>query len=330
MIRLCVNIYLILITSCIWSQDRSIIINNILSLQDQEQYRQSIEEIDNLLQSYGEETVDSIYALATHKKAVAYYYLGQEEEAISYWKKAINYRETLFPSGHMDIIKGLRNIANSYQNLDQLYLARSFYDQSLSQHLKKEIKDDKLLARTYAELGYVYTRLGDFGIAKDYLILAEGLYKQEFQEEPWELGLLYEYMYDNYVLQEDHIQMNNYAQKSIDLYSSFDELYDEDYIGLANAYNNMGIFHDLTTDHRQALEYYRQSLEINLTFGDQRLPEIADNYTNIAVAYNELGDYDKATNAIHKAIEKSKALNDRIRISSDFENLAEIQINKQL
>jgi len=149
MIRLCVSIFSILIGLTVSSQSPLSQWNEIIQYIDNENFEESIISINKLLDSYHNSNLapDSLYALAIHKKGVANYYLDSEEEAISSWKEALSLRQTLYSPNHLDIIKGHRNIATSYLNIDQLYLSKQHYQMSLDLHNSRNEKDDILFSR---------------------------------------------------------------------------------------------------------------------------------------------------------------------------------------
>lgn len=256
---------------------------------------------------------DSLLALAYHKLGVAVY-LGDydDEKAIDFWTKALVIRRTIFPNNHIDIVKGLKNIGNSYINLDNLELAKESLEKSLQLQLSRSNTDSIALAETYSELGYIFTSTEDLNKAEIYLNSAKIIYEKLFSDEPWELFYIYQNLYEFYAKRKDFQQMAYYPKQLIHLYENITDKYDEDYWNIADSYFKLGKTYELKDSLGLAIDYYSQALTLNLKFVNDRKKNIEDNYTNLSFIYRKQGDFQKALESIDLANQLVEEQNDPI------------------
>ena len=269
-------------------------------------------------------TQDSITALAFHKLAVSHYYIEEDRKAITFWQKAIGIRENLLSSNLSDIIKGYRNIGTTYVNLEEYQNAKEYLQKALDLLISQEEQNQVLLALTYAELGHTLSVLGDLGQSETYLLAAKELYESVFAEEPWEICLIYSYLYEHYHLLQNKDLAVAYPQRIIDLISNYDELYFEDSITLADAYNNLSNGQQLSSNWDGSIISLNQSINLNKAIGKNRLRELAINYSNLSISYYKKKLNNKAKEYINRSIEINNSNNDVISLAGDHINKADI------
>lgn len=250
---------------------------------------------------------DSIQALAYHKLGVSYYYLDAYEKAISSFKTALAIRRQLFPETHSDIIKGLHNIGDCYYLNQEAEPALQFLHESLALQLGKPQKDSAQLALTYKVLGITYSSLGNVKKSEEYLLAAESYYKILYQEEPWKLANIYLDMADLYIRREEANATIKYAEKALREYQSLEEKYDEDWLGMAKAYNNLALGYELKDAVNEAIANYQNAIRINEKYESSPQKELLKNYNNIAYAYRKAGNYQAALQFINKALQAVEA-----------------------
>jgi CHAT domain-containing protein/Tfp pilus assembly protein PilF len=81
---------------------------------------------------------------------------------------------------------------------------------------------------------------------------------------------------------------------------------------IARVYNNLGLLVQGQGNARQALEYYRLSLDLKVDDGGRGTQDIANTLNNIGGLYSDLGDYDQALTHYRKAL----ALLEKLRLGS--------------
>jgi len=250
------------------------------------------------------QAADSLLALAHHKLGVAHYYLDDYLEAVAHFDTALHIRQRIFPETHPDIIKGLHNIGDSYQLAGQYDQALEYLQSSLNLHQQAPERQLEQLARTYRVLGTTYDQMGNVQQAEKYLFAGLQYYEQLYAEEPWNLAGIYLDLAVFHLQQRRGQAVVQYAQKAR---KQFDQIadaekYDEDWIGLAKAYNNEALGHELQKSYDRAIESYRKALQINQRFGQEQQLEIAKIYNNLAYVYRNDGRPKQGLEPIEKAI----------------------------
>ncbi len=89
--------------------------------------------------------------------------------------------------------------------------------------------------------------------------------------------------------------------------------------GLANALNNEGYFWDTKGNLKEALEYYKKSLEIRESLKDY--PGIAQSYNNIATLYQSNGDIPKAIEFFNLSLSIRIRMKDKEGMANSYLNL---------
>lgn len=294
-----------------------------ISYQKLKQHQKAIDLLKPLLsESLADQ--DSITALAHHKLAVSHYYLLQDDQAIHSWQEAIDIRELILPANHDDIIKGYRNIGTTYLNLEDYGEAKRSLSKALDLLLSRKDKDDVLIAKTYAELGHTLSVLGDYGQAEVYLLEAESLYESLFQDEPWEISLIYSYQYEYYHGIGNLTKSILYPQKIINLVTTFDELYQEDSLSLADAYNNLSNGYQLSGMWDKSIHSLNKSIALNESLGQDRSTQLATNYSNLSIAYLNTNEIDLAHQAVDQAININQKNEDPLSLSVNYINKSDV------
>jgi len=282
-----------------------------------------------IAQSEGKSVLDSIKALAYHKLAVAHYYAFEDDEAaIQFWQKALDIREDIFPTDHFDIIKGYRNIGTSLFNLKRYDQSNEYLKKSLDLHLSKNSVDSVLLGRTYKDLAYTALDQEDFNKAFGYLNGAKKLYEDIFQNEPWELVDIYESLFDFYQKNENGDKMFFYSKRIIDSYEGIEDLYEEDSIYIAGAYNNLGLALEKNNEYERSISSYLRSIQLYKENNKNRDAELGMVYANVALPLLSLRKYDDALSNIEQAISLAKNSGDNPFMAKCIDNKAEILLSK--
>ena len=97
-------------------------------------------------------------------------------------------------------------------------------------------------------------------------------------------------------------------------------------LGIATALNNIAIILMNKGEYDEALEKYRQSMEIKKKLGDQR--GIAQTLHNIAIIHQDKGEYDEALEKYRQSMEINEKLGDQRGIAQTLHNIAMIHQDK--
>lgn len=92
--------------------------------------------------------------------------------------------------------------------------------------------------------------------------------------------------------------------------------------GIARSYNLIGIIYYYLENYELSLEYYNKALEINEKQQDQKW--IAGNSNNVGMIYEIMGDYSKALEYYFKALETNIELNNEAWLANNYGNIGSL------
>jgi len=269
--------------------------------------------------------VDSdILALAYHKKGVSHYTIDEYEKSVEFYQKALDIRSKIYKKNHLEIIRGNRNIGVSYYQLENYKQAGLFLDKALKTQLSHKEKDTTLLASTHLNLGLVFAQKEDFKKAEEQLLQALSLYKILYEDEPWEIALIHIDLFLFYRRSNIIPKMIFHSQAALSIYDAIEDKYDEDWWGMANNYNNLGISYELKIEFEKAIAFYNKSIDINKKMGKERLSYLADNYNNISGVYQQKKDFSTSLSYLNKASTIFESLNDNEAIADSRRNIGKV------
>ena len=217
--------------------------------------------------------------IAYNLLGVAYYELGDFNQAIEYHKQ------------HLSIAKELGDRAgegSAYNNLGSAYYKLGDFNQAIEyqkQHLSiaKELGDRVGEGSAYNILGFASYKLGDFNQAieysKQHLSIAEQLGDRE--------GIAYNNLGSAYHRLGDFNQAIEYHKQHLSIAKQLG-----DRAGEGSAYSNLGSVYYKLGDFNKAIEYHKQHLSIAEQLRDREGEEVA--YNNLGSAYHGLGDFNQA------------------------------------
>lgn len=272
---------------------------------------------------------DSLKAKIYHKLGVSQYYLYEDQAAIESWKESLEIRKKILSKSDISLLKNYRNLGNAYINTHQLELAKEQFQIAWQFNPKNSLADSILLCETFKELGYIFSKQKDLINAETYLKIAVDLGQNIYQERPWELADIHNLLviiYDEYSLPEKMIE---HAEKGILIYENLESKYEEDYIGLAHFYNNLGVAYDYKEAFSKAIDYYEKSLAINQKYLKNKSNSIARNYNNLAVLYNKIGRKKLASTYLDKAIQLGNKDNDKTILAANYNTKGEIYLQQK-
>ena len=113
-------------------------------------------------------------------------------------------------------------------------------------------------------------------------------------------------------------------EQSIDyLFQSLKIMEDlKDQAGIARCYNLIGIIYYYLTNYDLSLEYYNKALKINREQNDVKW--IAGNYNNVGMIYKEKGDYNKALMYYKRALKMSQVQSNKNWVANNYGNIGSL------
>ncbi len=230
---------------------------------------------------------------------------GSVDLSISYLKQAMALRKDLFGERHPDV-------ALSYNDLGEVYLAKGDLDQAISYHeqalaLLKELFGERHpnVAASYNNLGLVYRAKGDLDQAISYHEQALALLKELFGERHPDVAASYNNLGTVYWAKGDLDQAISYHEHALALKK---ELFGERHPDVAMSYGNLGLVYEAKGDLDQAISYHEQALALLKELFGERHPHVAASYNNLGTVYRAKGDLDQAISYHKQALALSKEL----------------------
>jgi tetratricopeptide (TPR) repeat protein len=92
--------------------------------------------------------------------------------------------------------------------------------------------------------------------------------------------------------------------------------------GIARCYNLIGIIYFYMSDYDQSLKYYLKALEINIEQNDTKW--IGGNSNNIGMIYEKKGNYEKALEYYYKSLEINKQLGNKNWVANNYGNIGSL------
>lgn len=269
---------------------------------------------------------DSIASLATqfHKEGIDFYLDQNYDVAISSFEQAIVLRKEFLPAGDEAFVKGNHNIGSCYYEMWNYEEAIKFYNRSIAINLSRAEPIKSRLAEAYKMLGRSYFKKGDIKNGSDYLKSSETIFKEIYTNSVWELAGFNVDLSLFFISQNEPISVVKYAQEALNIYTNIKEKYDDDWWGMADAYNNLGIGLELKNELEPALEAYQKALEINQRYPKKRLEYVARIYNNLSIIYKKQVAYSQALESCDAAITINERLEMPFLLARNYHNKGEV------
>lgn len=272
----------------------------ILVYLEMDSLKQAILKSDKLVQKAEEllEPESETLAMVYHKKGVLYYTAYEDALAIIFFKKALEIREYNQNSKKEDLIRGNRNIGESYDFIGKADSAK-FHLEAAFELLKKFPPKDKSLGlEVYQLLARVYQNYGDLAKAKEFI----GYILESYEQLPSEN--------EEKLLQA--IALGDYGTVLRDLYQ-FDEAIGvfktsisllrtipNKETAIADVLNNLGTCYYQMENYTKSKKAIEESLKINIS--KERNLSIQTNYINLSLIKIKEQKYAEALNILKNKI----------------------------
>jgi serine phosphatase RsbU (regulator of sigma subunit)/Tfp pilus assembly protein PilF len=230
-----------------------------------------------------------------HNLGECYLHFSEYDEALAYYKKAINLYVEL---GQQDEADGLNN------DLGLTYQRKGVYEKSAEHFLialkVAERKNDlELVASIYNNMGINYYYRGQTDKTAEYFKkVLEIRTKQGDQDmiaaSMNNLGILYKDA-------KEYDKALEYYLKATEIWSKSGN---DNFLG--NAYLNIGVVYRDLGEWKRAILFYNQSLDIKVKLDDKK--GILEGELNLGDVYTEMGEFDQAIAHIEKGMAVAQSI----------------------
>ena len=104
-------------------------------------------------------SVDSILGDILNNIAASYEFIGNLEDAKSFYEEALKIRKVVYGYEHTKVGESLQNLGTVYDKVGQLYEAKALYEEALNIFLNTQGMQSKDVAMVYSNLGLLYNAL---------------------------------------------------------------------------------------------------------------------------------------------------------------------------
>jgi len=256
--------------------------------------------------------------------AVAYFYLGNNTEAIKLILESIGYISDELKNNPDSVIL-VRTLLKMYSNAGNIYQAMGELDKSLDMLLNAHSMADQLLEtqpgntdfmkswiRVSNNLAVVYWTLGEIDRANDLLQLS--LTSSRKIEDKQSIIIT---LNNTGLIQIEEGLLEEAAhsyREALEL-----EKQVNDSLGISGNYNNMGLVMEKLGDNRMALSYYLSSLQITRRLGYSI--GISNTCSNVGKIYSEINQPDSALYFVRLGIDEARKAGNKTYLLKNYEIL---------
>ena len=253
---------------------------------------------------------------------------GKYDQALEYYRASLEMKQK------MDDLQG---VANTLNNIGEIYKFRGDYADAImnyqeSFNLKKELDDKQGMANTLNNLGEIHSIWADYEKALNFYIDAASLWTEMGNIQ--RMSVSFHNIGEIYLLLKDHAQAERYFRKALEIQEAQQDLggkasslrnlgaikSEQDSIleaerlfldalaierelenptGVASCLNNLGKLY-LEADPSRALDYFRQSLDINQDIGNIK-GEARDLYL-LGTTFHKLKQYSRSLDYFNRGL----------------------------
>ena len=214
-----------------------------------------------------------------------------------------------------------RGLADTYYFIAQVYKRESEYDKSLeylftSLSISKELIGENNIdvASCYCEIGHVYLDKYEYDKGLEYYFKSLGISLGFVNGSTVNIATMYGNIGVAYIYQGDYDKASEYILKCMKITKEF---LGEKHLKVGYSYTYLGLLNMKKKNFPLALDYYFKNLEIKLPILGEKNPQIVAAYFDIAKAYQNLFENNKAVLYYQKVIASClQNFNDTVNLCS--------------
>ncbi|MCK4665721.1 tetratricopeptide repeat protein [Candidatus Dependentiae bacterium] len=235
-----------------------------------------------------------------HAIGALYREIGDYNQALEYFQKAIKNRIKFFGPEHCEVSNSYLGLGNVYYDKGYFKNALKYFQKALEIDLKVFGSSHPFIGKTYMNIGIVYDDKGDYDKALTFQNKALNIKLKVFGPEHPEVAANYNNIGIIYSEKGDYDQALMFHRKSLDIKL---KVFNKDHPDLAFSYSNLGEVHSFKREYDKALKYFQKSLKINLKVFGSEHPYVGVDYINIGDTYLYIESYNNALKNYQKAYE---------------------------
>ncbi len=278
---------LLLVATYVNSQQREI--DSIKQILNTQEPLEQVKSLNELSWYYKNFDVDSSAILA--RKALLIGYEQSSPEAISL---------------------SLNNLANAFQAKGELDSALIYHQESFS--IKEELRDSLGMAASKNNIGIAFDEKGDYAKSLENYFEALRIY-EERTDDPFDIAMVLGNIGIVYKKQKQYDKVLEYYGRALAIYEEVNSVF-----GQMVTKGNISSVMLLTSDYEDAIEYASSALEGYKELGYTRYVPYMEH--NMAIAYDSLGQLNKASELFQNSIQGHKETNNRYELASSLMGLA--------
>jgi len=211
------------------------------------------------------------------------------------------------------------DLSSSYHHIGDAYYAKGNFNKALQSHIKsleisEKSKNNMGIIASYSSIGAVYMGIGNNVKSNEYynkaLVLSDSIKDKKGKATSLiALGNLY-------YLNNDLTKSEEYYLNALQL-----EIENKNEVNIALLYSNLGNIY-FGTDYNKATNYYQKSIIIRERINDSR--GLTESYYNLALAFIDLKQYDKALYYLNKSKDLSIKVGSMESLMNCFHGYADL------
>ncbi len=241
------------------------------------------------LQTFGEKSAEA--ADAYYSTGYYYVFLGNYEEALKYFNKALELREGLFKERHPKTASAISKVGILYSKLGDQKKALEYQFNALN--LRTNINGERhpKTASAISNVGITFEKLGIPEKALEYFLKALNMRIEIYGKKHPETAAAINNVGIIYSKLGDQKRALEYFLEALNLRT---EIFGERHPETVAAISNVAIVYSKLGDQKKALVYFLKALNLRIEIYGERHPETTAAISNVAIAYSKLGDQKKA------------------------------------
>ncbi|QDU94509.1 tetratricopeptide repeat protein [Lignipirellula cremea] len=262
--------------------------------------RLAVRQVEEMARLPGESRKQLEKAAELDAIALPLYRLGNYEEALVPWNKALTIRQRLLGKEHPDTAASLNNLGNLYYVMGKYAEAKPYYQQALEIRAKTLGHRHPQTALSLSALGNLYYSMSNYVAGKPYLQQSLEIRTKVLGDRHLATARSLDDLGNLNSAAGDFADAEPLLEQALEIRRSVlggeHSLTIQSMRNLANLYKSWG-------NYLKAEPLYRQLVEIRTKQNDEESADFAGALSDLATIYERLGDYDKAEPLYQKCLE---------------------------